>query len=266
MKLAVLGCGKMTGAMLRRWLDTASLPADSVRAVTRSRSSADRVAAEFGVQASTDACEAIRWADLVLLGIKPQQVGDVLPGWADHVPPGQVWLSVLAGTTTARLQALLGPHAAVVRLMPNTPVRLGLGATAVVWPTALAAASRAQIQELLRVLGEVIALREDRIDAFTAIAGSGPAYVFLFIEALSAAAEALGFSASEAQQMAVGVVRGASQMATEDPRSAAALRAEVTSPGGMTQAAIAEFEARGWPAVVADATQAAVARARELAS
>lgn len=266
MKLAILGCGKMTGAMLQRWLHTAAIGANDVIAVTRTEASAHRVAEKFGVPASTDAVGAIAQADIVLLGIKPQQVATVLPSWRDHVRPNQLWLSVLAGTTVQRLEVLLGPEAIAVRLMPNTPVRLGLGATAVVWPKSITTTQQTQVHTLLGELGEVVVLPEDRIDAFTAIAGSGPAYVFLFIESLAQAAVQLGFDPQEAERMALGVVRGASQMAAADTRDAATLRAEVTSPGGMTQAAIAVFEQQGWPAIATDATRAAVARAAELAS
>ena len=266
MKMGILGCGKMAGAMLERWLQTGQVDAANVRAVTRSRASAARVHQHYGVAAGTDTGQLLDWADVILLGIKPQQVAAVAPTWRAHVRPDQVWLSVLAGTTSARLRALLGGGAPVVRLMPNTPVRLGLGATAVVWPPDFPADQRAALTTLLADLGDVVPLQEDRIDAFTAIAGSGPAYVFLFVESLTAAAVRLGFGLEEARTMALGVVRGATQLAAEDGRDPAILRAEVTSPGGMTQAALAVYEEMGWTAVTATATQAAVDRAAELAA
>ncbi|MCO4760564.1 MAG: pyrroline-5-carboxylate reductase [Myxococcales bacterium] len=265
MKLAIAGCGKMTGAMLHRWLKAGVVRPEDVRAITRSQSSADRVRAEFGVVATTEGAEAIAWADVVLLGIKPQQVHTVLPTWRPHAHPGQVWMSVLAGTRVARIQQLLGDEVAVVRLMPNTPVRVGNGATAVVWPDTLSPARQDDLHELLAALGEVVALQEDRIDAFTAIAGSGPAYVFLFLESLAQAAKALGFEDEQAERLALGVVRGASELATIDGRDASTLRAEVTSPGGMTHAAISVFQAAGWPEITTDAVEAALAHAAVLA-
>ncbi len=264
MKIAVLGCGKMTSAMVARWLQVGALSPNDVRAVTRSEASAARVQDALGVPSGTDPIAAIGWADVVLLGIKPQQAASALPTWRSAVPEGQLWLSVLAGTRQAQLEAWLGTP--VARLMPNTPVRLGAGATAVVWSQGCDDATRAAVSALLTQLGVVVELPESKIDAFTALAGSGPAYAFLFLEALAAGGVALGLDPVAAEELALGVLQGAAALAAADPRSPAALRAEVTSPGGMTEAAISVFDAAGWPGTVSDAMRAARQRADELAA
>ncbi len=265
MKIGVIGCGKMAGSIVGRWLDVGAVDAADVHAVEVDRDRAAAVQERFGVRCSLDGKAVIADSDVVLLGIKPQQAGGVVPVLADAVPDGQVWLSILAGTRAARLHKLLGGGAKVVRLMPNTPARLGLGCTAVAWPDGLAPARRDAVQALLEALGEVVPLAEGEIDSFTAIAGSGPAYVFLFLEALAASGRKLGFSPEQARTMALTTLRGATALAAEDPRPFGALRQDVTSPGGTTAEALHVFYSEDWPGIVERATQACARRAAELA-
>ena len=149
--------------------------------------------------------------------------------------------------------------------MPNTPARIGLGVTAVSFGEEIAADRRQQVLDLLSALGAVVQIPEVQMDGFAAIAGSGPAYVFLMLEALAAEAEARGFEPAVARTMASQMVRGAVGLAQEDGRDPALLRREVTSPKGMTEAALAVLYQRDWPGHLREAIGAAARRGAELA-
>ncbi len=273
MKLGVVGCGNMGGTMVRRWLKMGLVQANEVIAATRTEREAETVRKDLGVSCVTDPATAIAGRGLVLLAIKPQQVADVLPPLAGVIPRGQIWLSVLAGTPRQRIESLLSggldaPESAgveVVRLMPNTPARIGLGVTAACFGEQIAADSKLQVQSLLAALGAVVEIPESQMDNFSAIAGSGPAYVFLFLEALAEEARARGFDADAAQTIANAMVRGAIGLAQDDGRAPALLRREVTSPKGMTEAAIKVLMERDWPGHLREAIGAAASRGAELA-
>ena len=262
MKVGVLGCGKMCSAMVHRWLQVGLLQPTDVLAMTRTEASAARVSRDLGVDTCQDARELLRWADVVLLGIKPQQARETLAPLRDHVDGEQLWLSVLAGVEIATLEELTG--ASVVRLMPNTPVRLGAGATGVVWGAH--DDRRDAIMPLLEALGVVAELEEEQLDGFTALAGSGPAYVFYFLEALESAGVHVGLEQRDARSLALSVLEGAAALMGQAPRPPAALRKDVTSPGGMTQAAISSLQRARWAEALAPALAAAVHRGRELAN
>ncbi len=261
-KLGIIGCGKMASAMLARWLETGALQPDEVLACTGSERSAAAIGQKFAIACGTDAQAVVNDAQTVLLAVKPQMRAGVL---ADlRARPGQRWLSVLAGVTTQTLEAML-PGAHVLRLMPNTPVRLGRGLVALTPGLTATPADTAETRALLAPLGRVVDIAEPQVDAFTAVAGSGPAYVFLFMEALTAAAIAQGLDRQTAALMAQETLLGSALLAQEAGRPPAELRAEVTSKGGMTQAALNVFDDQGWSQTVADAIAAAIARAAELA-
>ena len=265
MRVAVMGCGKMAGAIVERWLEVGILQKRDVVAVEADRERAAAVTERLGIPCGVRAGDALAEADLVLLGIKPQQAATVLPRWAGWMRPRQLVLTMLAGTRAETIASQLGGVPTVVRIMPNTPARVGLGCTAVAWPAEAGDSSRDRLLPLLEALGEVVELEEDDIDAFTSIAGSGPAYVYLFLEALQAAAQAQGFAVEAARAMALATVVGAAQLASSDDRPFGQLRADVTSPGGTTEAAIGVLQAGGWSKILRAATARATERAGELA-
>ncbi len=265
MKMALIGCGNMGGAILSRWLGSGALDATDVTVAESDEGRAAAVANAHGVATSTDGPGVVQGADVVMLGVKPQVAQQVVQPLIASVPTGQPWISMLAGVQASKVRRWLGNKPTVVRIMPNTPARVGLGCTAVAWPAALETPVRDAIKDLLVSLGEVVELEEDRIDGFTAIAGSGPAYVFRFLEALADAAREQGFDEEQAATMALATVRGAAQLAAEDDRSFSALRVAVTSPGGTTAEALRVLSENRWSTAVSDAANAAVARAVELA-
>lgn len=261
-RLGIIGCGKMAGAMLARWLETATLEPHEVIACTGSASESEAVARSFGIACGTDAQAVVDGADTVLLAIKPQQRLAVLSQITPR--PGQRWMSILAGVPTATLENDL-PGTRILRLMPNTPVRLGRGLLALTPGTSAQPHDISATRALLQPLGTVVDIAEPLVDAFTAVAGSGPAYVFLFLEALATAGEAVGLDARTSALLAQETVLGAAVLAQEANRPPAELRADVTSKGGMTQAALNVLADRGWERAMQDAVQAAVDRAHELA-
>ena len=266
MRVGIVGCGHMAQAMIARWLEAGTLTPVDLSACTAHEASASAVRRTLGIACGTDLAPVVAAAELVLLAFKPQQLGTILPQVAAVARPGQVWLSVLAGVDTARLESGLSEAATVVRCMPNTPVRLGLGDVAMAPGRHATAATLASVRRLLAPLGQVLELPEDKMDAFTAVAGCGPAYVFLFLEALAQAAEAAGLPPASTAGLARQVANGALALAAADPRSPAELRVEVTSKGGMTEAALAELAAAGWQAALVRAVGAAVLRGKALAA
>jgi len=215
-----------------------------------------------GVTASNP--DAVAGAEIVVLAVKPQVIGRVFEGLAGHISPETMVLSIVTGTPIAAIREALGTEA-VVRVMPNTPAQVGEGIS--VWTTS-EAVSDAQCEcaaAMLGALGQDIRVEDEHyMDMATAMSGSGPAYVFLFIEALTDAGVHLGFSRPVAAQLALQTVKGAACYAQETGQHPAVLRNQVTSPGGTTAAALHQFETGSFRAVVAQAVWAAYERAQAL--
>lgn len=259
-RAAVLGCGTMAGALLAGLLDVGALSADEVVATARSRSHREEIAGSLGVRVTGDNAEAVRGADLVLLGVKPYAALDVLGEVVDSLSPRAVVVSIAAGITTEALSRVWsGP---VVRVMPNTPVKVGRGAF-IVSPAAGAEDAGGAVVELLKGVGTVVEVPEHLHDAATAVSGSGPAYVFLFAEAMIDAAVGMGLPRGQASELVTATIGGSAELLSggEHP---AVLRNMVTSPGGTTATALARLEAHGLRTALADAMEACRARAGEL--
>lgn len=202
--------------------------------------------------------------DGVVLAIKPQIMAEVLPALAQRLCD-RLLISIAAGKSLAFFQGIFGAEARVVRAMPNLPAAIGAGMTGWISTPSLSAADRALTQTILAATGQAHELKtEDQIDAWTAIAGSGPAYVFHFLECLSAAAQDLGFDPSLSDALAQQTVLGAAQLADQSPESFATLRENVTSPGGTTAAGLQHLSVALAPLTQATA-RAAYQRAKELA-
>ncbi|MBD8702660.1 pyrroline-5-carboxylate reductase [Frigoribacterium sp. CFBP 13712] len=273
---AILGAGSMGGAILSGLLRPGVVVDGGIRVTNRSEAKA--VALRHGAVTSlaTESdpranASAVVGANLVLIGVKPHMVVDLLSEIGSALDPGAVVVSLAAGVTTETMEAALPPTVSVLRSMPNTPSVVGLGVTG------LSAGSRstdddlALARTLFEVVGEVVVVDEDRIDALSTISGSGPAYVFLLIEKLQQAAIGLGFTPAQAATMVQGTFRGASELlAASDvgpaPDAPAELRRRVTSPGGTTERAVAVLDAGGLADLFDRATAAALERNREIAA
>jgi pyrroline-5-carboxylate reductase len=263
--LLLVGCGKMGSALLAGWLDRRA--ASRVFVVEP-----EGVPAGFAPAANLAFCrgpEALPprlKPDAVVFAVKPQVIDSVLAGYRAWVDPPTVFLSIVAGKTLAGIERRLGP-AALVRTMPNLPAAIGRGFT-VACPTPRVTADQKLLCEaLLAAVGESAWVEDEGLlDAVTAVSGSGPAYVFLLIEALARAGENEGLAADLALRLARATVAGAGELARRSEASPAQLRRDVTSPGGTTEAALALLMAEdGLEALIGRAVAAAAARSRALA-
>ncbi len=220
----------------------------------------------LGVCILADNLKAVAEAQVVVLAVKPQALGTVARELAPVLRPGQLAISIAAGVRVETLRGWLGGHARIVRAMPNTPALVQAGATGLFAPAEVSADERALAESILRAVGVCVWVdSEVLIDSVTALSGSGPAYVFLVMEALQAAGEHLGLDAATARLLTLETVLGAARLALESGDSPAVLRARVTSPGGTTERGIAALEQAGLRQAFDDALKAARDRADELA-
>lgn len=263
--IAVLGAGSMGGAIAEGLV--ASAAAD-VRAVNRSEARAAPLRelgiTSYALEREPDAVErAVAGAKLVILGVKPAGVPELLRSLDGLLDADAVVVSIAAGVTTATMEELT-PNP-VVRTMPNTPALVGRGVTGIAAGTRATASNLALVSRAFERVGRVVVLPESSIDALSAISGSGPAYVYLLVEALTEAAMRLGFTASEARDLAEGTFVGAGALLEASGEAPAQLRRRVTSPKGTTERAIAVLEGADLPGLFERAARAAIARAGELA-
>jgi len=260
----LVGCGKMGAAMLRGWLDR-GLPPESVLAVEPNPPALDGLAVRHCADAAGLPADFV--PRIVVLAVKPQVMAAVLPAYRRLARPGTVFLSIAAGRTIASMAAALGPDAAIVRSIPNTPAAVGRGITVACANPAVDPAGRALCDALLAAVGEVAWVEDEAlIDPVTAVSGNGPAYVFLLMECMAEAGRSVGLPAELAMRLARVTVSGAGELARLSPEPAAQLRRNVTSPGGTTEAALGVLMAAdGIQPVFNRALAAAVRRARELA-
>ncbi len=263
--LVLVGAGKMGGALLAGWL-ARGLPPAAIRVLDPAPppASADFLAAA-GLAADASVPAGIT-AGAVVVAVKPQVIGAILPGLRPLLGRETVTLSIAAGTTLARLAAGLGT-AAIVRSMPNTPAEIGRGITVAVANARVTAAQRALVSGLLAAAGEVEWVEDEGlIDAVTAVSGSGPAYVFLLAEALAEAGVAAGLPPELAARLARATVSGAGELLRRSLVPPETLRRNVTSPNGTTAAALAVLMADdGLRPLLVRAVEAAARRSRELA-
>lgn len=230
-----------------------------VRREERGRELAER----YGCPYSLDPVEVIHGRTVIVVAVKPSSVPRVIDRIKDAVQPDQTILSLAAGVATDLYEQTLG-EVPVVRAMPNTPALVDEGITGIAPGRFADEASMAVADLILQAVGDVIHLEEHHLDAVTAVSGTGPAYVFLLAEALTEAAIREGLSRGVAEQMVNQTIKGAGALLVETGRGPFELRAQVTSPGGTTAAAMHILEGRGFRALVEDAVAAAAERSREL--
>ena len=270
--VAILGAGSMGRAILAGLLANHVSVEGGIRVTNRSAEKAADFNNEPRVTAwvtSTNELanrEAVAGARVIVLAVKPAQITELAAEIADALDPDAIVVSVAAGVTCASIEKALGDAGSVVRAMPNTPAAIRQGMTGLAAGSSASDTDMRLVADVFATVGDVLVVDEDRIDALTTISGSGPAYVFYFIEQLEAAAVKLGFSADEAALLARSTFQGASNYAAASTNTPAELRRAVTSPNGTTERAIARFDEANIRHVVEEATAAALARARELAA
>lgn len=262
MKLAFIGGGNMARAMLGGLADSASGHA-ATHVLEPDRERGAELTKAFGVNAHVDPGTWLRDMDVIVLAVKPQQMREALRPVAEHCTHALV-ISIAAGVRAATLARWLG-HERVVRAMPNTPALIRAGITGAIALPGVSDAQRNAADRVLRSTGRLLWLEDETLlDAVTAISGSGPAYVFYFIEALQSAARQMGFDAQQASTLALQTFLGAARLADESDVPVSTLRERVTSKGGTTAAALASLDAAGVGAAIVAAAHAAQRRAREL--
>lgn len=262
-KLAFIGAGNMAGAIVEGILRSGIVPAGEIVMADVSAARLAEVAAKYGVGTAAGNAEAVRGADTVVLAVKPQQLDEAVAAAAGAFGAGQLVVSICAGVKTRRLEAMVPGR--VVRVMPNLPALAGAGVAAVCGGSRASGADVEAVCALLAGTGTVVRAEEAQMDAVTGLSGSGPGYVFAFIEALEAAGIAQGFEPGTARMMAIGTVLGAAKLAAGGDVPPAEWRRRVSSPGGTTLAGLAAMEAGGFSAAVDAAVRAATARSAELA-
>lgn len=265
--IAFIGGGNMArsliGGLLARGVSAASIrvaePVETVR---------ESLARDFGVPVFATALEAVADASLWVLAVKPQVMRIVCEGLAASARSSRpLVVSIAAGITAAQMQRWLGGDIAITRAMPNTPALLGAGVTGLFATAQVDAAGRERAEELLSSAGRTVWIDEEaKMDAVTAVSGSGPAYVFLLAEAMEEAAKSEGLSDHAARTLVLQTILGAARMLTESEEAPAELRKRVTSPNGTTQAAIETFQEGGFAKLVGKAIHAASERGKELSA
>lgn len=264
--LLLVGCGKMGTALLRGWLASGA-----VRhcLVVEPEGAAAELTAEPNISwhKTPESVPGSPAPDAVIFAVKPQVVDLVLPGYRRWVRPETLFVSIVAGKTMAGIARHLG-EAALVRTMPNTPAAIGRGITVACASPLVTMSQRRLCERLLAAAGESAWVEDEALlDAVTAVSGSGPAYVFLLIEALAQAGEKAGLPRELAARLARATVAGSGELARRSDETPAQLRENVTSPGGTTRAALDVLMAKdGLPALLERAVAAATMRSRELAS
>lgn len=270
--IAVLGAGSMGRAILSGLLAPHVHVTGGIRVTNRSAAKAadydnEPAVTAFATDDDPDANrKAVAGAGIVLVAVKPPMVPDLLDEIADALDPGAVVVSVAAGVTVATFEAHLPDGIAVIRSMPNTPAVVGRAVTGISAGTRSTDAELALVRSLFETVGTVVEVPESQLDALSTISGSGPAYVFLLIEAMTAAAVEKGFADEQAAILVNGTFAGAAELLVASGKTPTDLRIQVTSPKGTTERAIAVLQQAGLPALFAEATDAALARAKELAA
>ena len=266
LELTVLGAGNMGRALIGGLLRHGMRP-EQIAVGESQEAARTTLSRELGITATADNGAAVRKADLVVLAVKPQDAGSVLAPLAEQLRQRRpIVLSVAAGIRVHTLQSWCGADIPVVRAMPNRPALVGAGATGLYAPAEVDASRRAVAAQIMQSVGEVVwVATEDALDVVTALSGSGPAYFFLLAETIAQAGVDLGLPVDTARRLAIATLHGAGLLAQGSDGDLARLRAEVTSKGGTTEAALRTLRDAGFNEIIARAVEAAARRSRELA-
>ena len=265
--ITFIGGGNMASALIGGLCDPTKgalcQPGD-IRVVDINAESLNRLKYQYGIQTSPTVDENIRQSNVVLLSVKPQQMRDVAQNLAPHLT-NQLVISIAAGIRITDLSRWLNNYSAIVRTMPNMPALINQGITGIFANPSVSEEQRAMANAILSAVGSTLWLKDEaQLDAVTAVSGSGPAYVFYFIEAMQKAAEELGFTPEQGRQLALSTFSGAVELAGNSAESVATLRERVTSKGGTTYAALTSLEQSGVAKAIIKAIEAADSRSKEL--
>jgi pyrroline-5-carboxylate reductase len=266
-RLTILGAGMMGSALAGGLARAGAVVSDSITFYDIHKSKAEQAAAAlpppFG-RVSESAIAAVADADIILISVKPIVVPQILAQIAPMLTESKLVISIAAGVQTATMEAIIGRNIPVVRAMPNTPALVGEGATAICPGSHTTPQHIAQAEFFFAAVGKTVVVEERLIDAVTGLSGSGPAYVYLMIEALMDGGVKAGLTRDTARLLAAQTVYGAAKMVLESPQHPAQLKDNVTTPGGTTIQALAVLERAGFRTAIIDAVEAAAAKSKEL--
>ena len=262
--LAFLGTGAMAEALIRGLLHAKTAQPGEIIATARRPERAEALARSYGVRTTLDNVAAVREAEVVILSVKPQAMAKLLVQIAPAVDPRKLVISIAAGVPVAAIERKLGAGARIVRAMPNTPALVGRGACAIAAGEHATEDDLKVAASIFEAVGIVTVVEESLLDAVTGLSGSGPAYVFLVIEALSDAGVKVGLPRYTALKLAAQTVLGAAHLLIETEAHPGQLKDQVTSPGGTAIAGLHTLEAGGLRTTLINAVEAATRRAREL--
>jgi pyrroline-5-carboxylate reductase len=263
-RLAVVGAGKMGSTLLRALLESGAVEPGEVAATVRHPAGAAELGVRLGVAAGTDNREAVAGAGVVLVGVKPQALADVLAELAPVLAPGQLVVSIVASATTGYIEQRLPAPVPVVRAMPNTPALIGAGMTVLCAGRHATAEHLAQAEALFRAVGRTRVLDEKHLDAVTALSASGPAFVYVVLESLAEGGVKVGLPRHVATELAAQMCLGAAKMVLETGEHPALLKDAVTTPAGCTIDGLLELEAGGLRVTLIKAVVEATRRAGQL--
>ena len=266
MKIAFIGGGNMASALIAGLANKLTAGAN-IHVADPNAEALVRLHQQFGVTTASGADAAVSAADVIVLAVKPQSMREVAAQLLPLIDQARqpVIVSIAAGIRIVDLSRWLGGYGAIVRCMPNTPALIGMGITGMAATAGVTAAQKQAADDILRAVGPTVWLDdESQIDAVTAVSGSGPAYVFYFIEAMQQAAVDMGLSAEQGKQLALATFAGAAQLAVQSSEPVSLLRERVTSKGGTTYAALTSMEDSGVKAAIVKAMKAAQQRGKEM--
>ena len=264
-RVAVLGAGKMGGILLQAFLKENLFAPDRLHATVNHSERAMALSTQWGVDVSTNNLEAARAADLILIGVKPFQVPDILKEIQPALTTKKTLISFAASVTTQSIEEAAGMEIGVVRAMPNTPSALGAGAAALCRGRYVSDKTMELAQRIFETVGRGVVVDEKHMDAVTGLSGSGPAYIYIIIEALAEAGVKVGLPRDTATQLAAQTAFGAAKMVLETGYHPALLKDAVTTPAGCTIDGILELEEGGLRVTLIKAVMRATERARQLA-
>lgn len=265
-KLLILGVGNMGGALLGGIRKANLAPAEAITVTDQRPEHLVELAARWGVHSTMDNAEAIPGKDIIILCVKPQTIGRVLTEVADYLTPNQLLISIAAGVTTSFISACIGQHNPIIRVMPNIAAMVDEGAAAICLGQYANDAHRQMAQRIFEAVGKVVFVREELMDAVTGLSGSGPAYIYMVIEALSDGGVKMGLPRDISLNLAAQTVLGAARLYQETGVHPAVLRDQVMTPGGTTIAAVHELESKGLRSMLISAVETATKRSKELSA
>ena len=263
-KIVFIGAGSMAQAMIQGWEKQKTISFENVYVLNKS----DQVKQEYlqktyGVQIIREDKEVLRSADLLILATKPKDLQDATENISPYLSSSCVVLSILAGVPISTIEKRLGKRP-IARCMPNTSATIGMSTSAITWNSQVDEKMKEEIMELLKAIGSVKQVEEEELHIITALSGSGPAYVYYFVEALEKAAVSSGLNSKVARDLLIDTLAGSAEMMKQSSKSPEFLRHQVTSPGGTTEAGIAVLQNNGFIEILGACLKNAEMRSREL--